>query len=75
MIGYTLAEIRRLLVSLDQARSPDPDTPGPGPAGAENASTRPGSATTGDAATHSHEWQAGGLFGGSETSGEPDRRG
>jgi hypothetical protein len=26
MIGYTLAEIRRLHASLTQARAPDPDT-------------------------------------------------
>jgi len=50
MIGYTLPEIRRLLISLIQQYSPDPRASGPGPAGAENASIKPGCATTGDAA-------------------------
>ena len=53
MIGYTLAEIRRLLNSLVTAHAPDPDASGPGPAGADDASTRPGSATTSGAATRS----------------------
>ena len=53
MIGYTLPEIRRLLISLIQPAHPTPTASGPGPAGADDASTRPGSATTGDAATHS----------------------
>ena len=54
MIGYTLPEIRRLLISLVQALRTRPrTTSGPGPAGADDASTRPGCATTGDAATHS----------------------
>src|SRR6266568_137674 len=51
MIGYTLPEIRRLLVSLIQAYSPDPDKPGPGRDGVGDASTRPGCFTTGNAAT------------------------
>ena len=54
MIGYTLPEIRRLLISLIQAlRYPTPNESGPGPPGADDASTRPGSATTGDAAMRS----------------------
>ena len=52
MIGYTLPEIRRLLVSLIQACSPTPRASGAGPAGAGDGSTRPGCATTGSAATH-----------------------
>ena len=55
MIGYTLPEIRRLLISLIQRYAPIPRTSGPGPAGAGDASTRPGSATTGAADTRSPE--------------------
>lgn len=65
MIGYTLAEIRRLLVSLVQACVPDPEGSGAGAGGADDGSTRPGNATTGAAATRSPEWPAGGLIGGS----------
>jgi len=54
MIGYTSAELRRLLNSLVQARSPNPTASGPGQAGADDGSTRLGSATTADGATHSH---------------------
>ncbi len=50
MISHTLPEIRRLLISLIQACSPDPDGVWSGQAGADDASTRPGSATTGGAA-------------------------
>jgi SRSO17 transposase len=57
MTGYTLPEIRRLLISLIQRYAPDPEAvwswsrwPGAG-----DASTRPGRATTGDAATSSPE--------------------
>lgn len=45
MIGYTLPEIRRLLISLVQACLPDPDSVWSGHAGAGDASTRPGNAT------------------------------
>ena len=53
MIGYTLPEIRRLLISLIQRYSPDPTRSGRGPPGTENASTKPGYATTGNADIYS----------------------
>ena len=51
MIGYTLPEIRRLLISLIQGCAPGPKASGPGHAGAGDASTRPGYAITGTADT------------------------
>lgn len=53
MIGYTLAEIRRLLIKIAQQPPPGPNTPGHGHDGAAGASTRPAPATTGDEATRS----------------------
>ena len=48
-VRYTLPEIRRLLISLVQACSPEPQSVWPGPAGVADASTRPGYVTTGNA--------------------------
>ena len=53
MIGYTLAEIRRRLNSLAHARSSDPDGIWSWSGWADDAHTRPGSATTDDTATRS----------------------
>ena len=50
------AELRRLLNSLVQACArPTLTASGPGQAGADDASTRPASATAGDAAARSHD--------------------
>jgi len=56
MTGYTLPEIRRLLISLVPGLRTRPrGRLVPGPAGAGDASTRPGYAATGTAATHSRK--------------------
>jgi hypothetical protein len=51
MIGYTLPEIRRLLINLIQACSPDPEGVWCWSRWRRRRQYRPGCATTADAAT------------------------
>jgi hypothetical protein len=51
LIGLTVPEIRRILVRLILRHAHPPSTSGPGRTGADDASTKPKSATTAAAAT------------------------